>query len=432
MKILEISGGIPLNGDVCIGGAKNASMPIIIASLLSKQNVLIHNIPHVLDVVNLLQILKYIGVNIAIDGNHTDNPSKTISLSSNVVQSCIVNPERTQKIRTSILLLGPLLARNGYVKLAQPGGCDIGDRKIDLHISAMRKLGAEVNEVNGCIEAKTVNGKLKGAEIEFSMISVGATENTIMAAVLADGRTILKNVAIEPEISDLISFLNKSGAKIQQKDGRVIIIDGVSELKEVEYSIMPDRIEAATYAMFAAITGGRIKMHYCPMNMFDCVAEVFHKVGVNIVPFFSENGVEGVIASRSEMGTFPVEIETNPYPLFPTDIQPQLMTLLALTNGKSIITENIFENRLQHAIELKKLGADITIDGRRAIINGVKKFHSGTVTSTDLRAGTSLMMAGLASKAKIIIHKAEYIDRGYQMIAKNLQRLGADINVIVE
>jgi UDP-N-acetylglucosamine 1-carboxyvinyltransferase len=426
MKALEIFGGKPLKGEVCISGAKNASMPIIIASILSKKQCTIHNIPHVVDVTNLLKILNGIGTEINISGNHTQNPSKTIILSSEILSSEVVDFSVTSQIRTSVLLLGPILARNGYVKLAKPGGCDIGDRKIDLHLMAMEKLGAKITETNDYIEARAK--KLIGCEIEFPMISVGATENTIMASVLAEGKTVLKNIAIEPEIDDLVNFLNTIGAKITKTGVRELTINGVKELSSGEYSVMPDRIEATTYAMLAALTDGEIVLKHCPFSVFNYIHETMQSVGVDIKPM--ESDLESVITSRSKFGLRPIEIETNPYPLFATDFQPQLMTLLSLTAGQSIIIENIFENRLRHAVELQKLGANIVIDGRKAIIKGVKSLHGGTVSSTDLRAGVALLMAALACSEKVVVERAQYIDRGYQMIVKNIERLGGNINVI--
>lgn len=429
MKVLEIHGGKPLIGDVCIGGAKNSSMPIIIASILSKKESIIHNIPHVLDVTNLLKILTDIGVSLTIDGNHTENPSKAIRVSSVNVTSEVLNSKLTSQIRTSILLLGPLLAKNGYAKIARPGGCDIGERKIDLHIMAMERLGAKVIETEHYIEASAVGGRLVGNTITFPAISVGATENAIMASVLAHGTTILENIAIEPEIDDLVNFLNKSGANISKTHERTLTVTGVEELHGCSYYIMPDRIEAATYAMLAAITNGEIKMHHCDFSIFEYLLDVFESVGIEIESFVSPDGISGVVARRSSFGLKPFHIETNPYPLFPTDIQPQLMSLLAITNGKSSIVENIFENRLQHAVELQKLGANIHIDGRKASITGVNTFGGGVVKSSDLRAGAALILAACSTKEKTTVEQAEFIDRGYQTITKNLQRFGCDVKV---
>jgi UDP-N-acetylglucosamine 1-carboxyvinyltransferase len=424
MKILEILGGKPLKGEIYIAGAKNASMPIIIASILSSEPCLIHNVPHVSDITNLLRILTSIGTKITIDGNHTENPSKTILIQSQNLSSEVTDYNITKLIRTSVLLLGPLLAKNGYVKLARPGGCNIGDRKIDLHIMAMEKLGAVVMETDNYIEAKAPNG-LVGAEIEFPFISVGATENAITASVMAKGVTILKNVAIEPEIEDLINFLNKLGAKISKTSERELTIHGVAKLGATEHSIIQDRIEAATYAIAAAITDGSIILHNCPMSVFEYIHEILESVGVNIQNY----NTKGIIATRSKNGLKPIEVETKPYPLFPTDLQPQLMTLLSLTNGQSVITESIFENRLQHVAELRKLGANITVNGNVATIDGAGTLHSGVVESTDLRACAALVLAGLACKEKIMVESAQYIDRGYQTFVKNLTRCGAHIKL---
>ncbi len=428
MKILKITGGKPLIGEISISGAKNASMPIIIASILSKKPCLIHNIPYVSDIVNLLKILRTAGSSITIDGNFNANPSKSISICSEELNSEITDTSITSLIRTSILLLGPMLARNGYVKLARPGGCDIGDRKIDLHIFAMKKLGATVIETEEFIEATTNGKRLKGAEITFPSISVGATENAIMASTIAEGDTILRNIAIEPEIDDLILFLNKLGAKISKTGERELIIQGVPELRTTEHSVIPDRIEAATYAIAAAITNGKIILHNCSIKTFDNIIGVLSSIGVDIKSSLTKEHTELVEASRSPNGLRPIEVQTNPYPYFPTDLQPQLMTLLCITKGTSIITENIFENRLQHAVELQKLGANIEIQGRKAVIRGVEELHAGTVIASDLRAGAALALAGLFNKETTIIERADYIDRGYQMFLQNIERCGGDIS----
>lgn len=430
MKILKIRGGNPLVGEVCIGGAKNSSMPVVIASILSKKESIIHNIPHVADLTNLLKILMDVGSSITVDGNHTENPSKAIKIKTEILSSQVVDSNITSQIRTSILLLGPILARNGYVKLTKPGGCDIGERKIDLHLMAMKKLGAVVTETPEFVEATTNGKRLVGTTIVFPIISVGATENAIMASTLAQGTTILQNIAIEPEIDDLINFLNQSGAKITKTGERELTIIGVEELDSANYYIMPDRIEAITYAMLAAITNGEIKMHHCDFTIFGHLINIFKDLGIEIENFISEDGIKGIVAKRMPAGLKPIHVETNPYPLFPTDAQPQLMSLLALTSGTSSIVENIFENRLQHAVELKKLGAKVDIHGRKATITGVEKFSGGVVKSSDLRAGAALVMAACACSEDVIIEQAEFIDRGYQTIVKNLTRLGCDIKAI--
>ncbi len=429
MKTLQITGGKPLIGEISISGAKNASMPIIIASIISKEPCLIHNIPYVSDIVNLLKILHTAGSHITIDGTFNANPSKSITIHSANLSSEITDSKITSLIRTSILLLGPILARNGYVKLARPGGCNIGDRKIDLHIMAMKKLGATVIETEEYIEATTNGKRLKGAEITFPSISVGATENAIMASVTAEGDTILRNIAIEPEIDDLILFLNKLGAKISKTGERELIIQGVKELGTTEHSIIPDRIEAATYAIAAAMTNGKIILHNCSIKTFDNIIGTLSSVGVDIKSSLTKEHTESVEASRSPTGLHPIEIQTNPYPYFPTDLQPQLMTLLCITKGTSVITENIFENRLQHALELQKLGANIEINGRQAVIRGVDSLHDGIVTASDLRAGAALALAGFVSTSTITIENAEYIERGYQMFMQNIERCGGIISI---
>ena len=430
MKTLIINGGRKLKGDIAISGAKNSSMKIIIASILSSQPILLHNIPYVSDVVTLLQILQTIGVKLSVNGNYTINPSKTIEIHSPELKSEITDYMLTNKIRTSILMLGPLLARNGYVKISKPGGCNIGERKIDLHIMAMKRLGATIIETNDYVEATTNGKRLKGAEIVFPQISVGATENAIMASVIAEGNTTLKNIAIEPEIDDLILFLNKLGAKITKTGERELFIQGVETLGTTEHSIMPDRIEAATYALAAAITNGQIILHHCSIKVFDNIIGILSNIGVEIKPFVSKDHVEGVVITRSEKNLSPIEIQTNPYPYFPTDLQPQLMALMAITHGTSIITENIFEDRMQHVAEFNKLGANIELQGKKAIIRGVESLHGGTVFGTDLRATAALALCGLVANGTVTIENAYYIDRGYQNFARNLSRCGADVKIV--
>lgn len=427
MKTLTINGGKRLNGEIAISGAKNSSMKIIIASILSTEPVLIHNVPYVSDVVTLLQIMRYLGTKITIDGNHTINPSKTIELHSPKIGSEMLDFTMTNRIRTSILMLGPILAKNGYVKLAKPGGCGIGDRKIDLHIMVMKRLGATVIETENFIEATTNGKQLKGTDITFPLVSVGATENAIMASVMADGETILRNVAIEPEIDDLILFLNKLGAQITKIGERELFICGVQHLGATEHSVIPDRIEAATYAVAASMTDGNMILHHCSIKVFDNMIGILSNVGVDIKPFVSKDHIEGVVVMRSNKGFNPIEIQTNPYPHFPTDLQPVLMALLAITKGTSIITENIFEDRMQHVSEFNRLGANIELQGRSAIIRGVDGLCAGTVNGTDLRASAALALCGLVANGIVTLQNAYYIDRGYQNFVRNLVRCGADV-----
>lgn len=428
MKTLTISGGKKLCGDIAISGAKNSSMKIIIASILSTEPVLIHNVPYVSDIITLLQIIRHLGAKITIDGNYTINPSKTVGLYSPKIGSEMLDFTMTNRIRTSILMLGPILAKNGYAKLSKPGGCGIGDRKIDLHIMAMKRFGATVIETEDFIEATTNGKRLKGADITFPMVSVGATENAIMASVMADGETVLRNVAIEPEIDDLILFLNKLGAQITKTGERELFIRGVQYLGGTEHSVMPDRIEAATYAVASAMTDGKVILHHCSIKVFDNIIGILSNVGVDIKPFVSKDHIEGVVVTRSAKGFSPIEIQTNPYPHFPTDLQPILMALLTTTKGTSIITENIFEDRMQHVAEFNRLGANIELQGRSAIIRGVEQLHGGIVSGTDLRASAALALCGLIANGTVTVQNAYYIDRGYQNFVRNLVRCGGEVS----
>ena len=424
MSNFVIKGGSKLFGEVVISGAKNASMPILIASILSDKKTIIQNIPFVDDVTNLLSILTSVGSRVTMLDS---GMRESLEIENFEIKCELENQTEMNKIRTSILLLGPLLGRNGYAKLSRPGGCKIGERKIDQHIYAMECLGATVREHDTYIEATTAGKKLRGAEIVFPFVSVGATENAITAAVLAEGKTIIKNAAIEPEIQDLISFLNAIGAKITQLD-RTITIDGVSELKPAKYSIMPDRIEAATYAIMAAITNGELVLRNVSLDVFGNILSIMGNLGVDLEEF-SDSGTLCVRCRKKQSFVFAdnLKLATNPYPEFPTDLQPQVMAMLAVMDGTSEITENIFENRLQHVEYLNKMGANISINGNVATIRGVSDLKGARVLGTDLRASAALVTAALVANGVTIVENIEYIDRGYHNIERNLRNCGVEI-----
>ena len=429
MSFYKVKGGIPLKGSIPISGAKNSSMPILIASLLSNEPVKISNVPFVSDVANLLNIMKKIGSKFTFVGDY--HVKQTIELTNDNITSDLSNIDKTSLIRTSTLLMGPLLGKTGSVCISYPGGCSIGDRKIDMHIMAMKKLGATVVEYEDRIEATTNGKRLHGAEITFHTVSVGATENAIMAAVLADGETILNNVATEPEIDDLILFLNKIGAKISKTGERTLIIKGVESLHGGEHAIIPDRIEAGTYAILAAMTNGEIILHDVTVKSFDNLIGVFNEIGVECETYFYVNyfgkKVECIKCYRSKSGLMPAEIETNPYPCFATDLQPQVLSLLCMADGVSTVRENIFENRLQHVAELNKMGAKIKINGNQAVVNGKVCFEGADVYGTDLRAGIALLCAALTCQSETKVFGTSFIKRGYADILRNLSSCGGMI-----
>lgn len=422
MANLRVTGGHKISGEILISGAKNSSMPILVASTLIKGAVTLSNIPYVKDVTTLLSLLSSIGTKISILG---DTPvSKTLRLQTeNLLNISEINPE-ANKIRTSVLLMGACLTRNGYFKLSKPGGCNIGERKIDFHISGMKALGAHVIETETFLELTTYGKRLCGAEITFPNISVGATENIIMAAVLAKGSTILRNVAVEPEIQDLICFLKKAGAKISENiEKREITIEGVDELHESEHYIIPDRVEALTYILMSAATEGELVLKNVSVENLGPVVQILKEIGISIQDVDSEYHF-GSVASCNVKQISPFNIETAPFPGFATDLQPQMMVLLLKANGISEITENIFENRFQHVHHLNKMGANIQCNGRKAIIENANNLIGGEVEGTDLRACAALTMAGLIASGETIIKNIENLDRGYYNFTRNISNCG--------
>jgi UDP-N-acetylglucosamine 1-carboxyvinyltransferase len=425
MVKLRVKGQKKLGGEVLVSGGKNVSMPIIIASTLSKEKIKLHNIPFVSDVTTLISLLASIGMEICIVGE-SQNP-KTIEVQTKKMQFTGEIGIEATKIRTSVLLIGPALAINGYIKLAKPGGCNIGERKIDFHIEGMKKLGAKEIETDEFIELTTEGKRLKGAVVKMPNVSVGATENLIMAGVLAEGTTILQNCAVEPEIEDLINFLNHIGAKIKFTGERELTITGVESLSGGEYTIMPDRIEALTYSVIACATGGEILLKNISKKHLKGGVEVFEKAGLEFVDEKSEYFF-GSVRARLKGKIMPVSVETAVYPGFATDLQPQLSVLMTLADGVSEITENIFENRFQHINHLKNMGAEIEfLSPKKVKIIGGKTLKGNIVQGTDLRACASLAMAGLLAEGESVILGAESVDRGYNNFVRNIANLGGDI-----
>ena len=415
---MEVTGAKKLIGNIKISGSKNSSLPILAATLLSSQKAEISNLPKVKDIETMLLLLSSLGSKIKLNKK---NKSVNIDNSKNIKTFASYNLVKT--MRAGILVLGPLLARFGKAKVSLPGGCAIGARPVDIHLKALSKLGVKYKIVQGYIYARAPK-RLIGNVIKFSKISVGATENLIIASSLAKGKTILRNCAIEPEIKDLINFLRKMGCNIKWTGQRTITILGVQRLKKVKYKIMFDRIEAGTYMIASALTGGNLKITNINPKVIDTEINILRKVGVSIK--IKDNELK-IIGKRKIKN---IKLKTSPYPGFPTDLQAQLMVLLCKANGRSEISEKIFENRFMHASELNRMGAKINILGNKAIINGNVNFIAAELMATDLRASVSLILAALVAKGKSIINRIYHLDRGYEEIEKKLRNVGANIKRI--
>ena len=417
MEKLEIIGGKKLQGSINISGSKNASLPILAATILVNK-VTLNNIPQVKDIDTMIELLTSLGSKIYINKN-----KKKIKIHNYKSNKKVAKYKYVKTMRAGILVLGSLLSKFGKAKVSLPGGCAIGLRPVNLHIEALKKMGVKIKIIEGYIYATTNNG-LKGAKISFPKVSVGATENLIIAACKAKGRTILSNCAIEPEVKDLSNFLIKLGCKIKWLGKRKVQIDGVKNLKDINYNIMFDRIEAVTYMIAAAATNGRVSIKNIQPKIIDKEILLLKKIGVKIIE--KKNKIT-IISSKSLKG---INIKTSPYPGFPTDLQAQLMVLMCKAKNQSIIRENVFENRFMHVSELNRMGADIIVKGRKAIINGNKKLNGAQLMATDLRASVSLVIAALISNKKSIINRIYHLDRGYENIEKKLSNCGANIKRI--
>ena len=417
MEKLEIIGGKKLQGSINISGSKNASLPILAATILVNK-VTLNNIPQVKDIDTMVELLTSLGSKIYINKN-----KKKIKIHNYKSNKKVAKYKYVKTMRAGILVLGSLLSKFGKAKVSLPGGCAIGLRPVNLHIEALKKMGVKIKIIEGYIYA-TANNGLKGTKISFPKVSVGATENLIIAACKAKGRTILSNCAIEPEVKDLSNFLIKLGCKIKWLGKRKVQIDGVKNLKDINYNIMFDRIEAVTYMIAAAATNGRVSIKNIQPKIIDKEILLLKKIGVKIIE--KKNKIT-IISSKSLKG---INIKTSPYPGFPTDLQAQLMVLMCKAKNQSIIKENIFENRFMHVSELNRMGADIIVKGRKAIINGNKKLNGAQLMATDLRASVSLVIAALISNKKSIINRIYHLDRGYENIEKKLSNCGANIKRI--
>ena len=417
MEKLEIIGGKKLQGSINISGSKNASLPILAATILVNK-VTLNNIPQVKDIDTMVELLTSLGSKIYINKN-----KKKIKIHNYKSNKKVAKYKYVKTMRAGILVLGSLLSKFGKAKVSLPGGCAIGLRPVNLHIEALKKMGVKIKIIEGYIYA-TANNGLKGTKISFPKVSVGATENLIIAACKAKGRTILSNCAIEPEVKDLSNFLTKLGCKIKWIGKRKVQIDGVKNLKNINYNIMFDRIEAVTYMIAVAATNGRVSIKNIQPKVIDKEILLLKKIGVKIIE--KKNKIT-TIGSKSLKS---VNIKTSPYPGFPTDLQAQLMVLMCKAKNQSVIEENIFENRFMHVSELNRMGADIIVKGRKAIINGNKKLNGAELMATDLRASVSLVIAALISNKKSIINRIYHLDRGYENIEKKLSSCGANIKRI--
>ncbi|HEY7229954.1 MAG TPA: UDP-N-acetylglucosamine 1-carboxyvinyltransferase [Pseudolabrys sp.] len=424
MDRIRIIGGQRLSGAIPISGAKNATLPLMIASLLTDETLILENVPRLADVGQLQRILGNHGVDVMIAGKRAgDDPNhgRTIHIAAKHIVDTTAPYELVSKMRASFWVVAPLVARMGEAKVSMPGGCAIGTRPVDLLIMALEKLGADIDTEGGYVIARARKG-LRGGEIVFPKVTVGGTHTAMMAASLADGTTVIENAAREPEIADVADCLNKMGAKVSGAGTSRIIVEGVPKLHGARHAVLPDRIEAGTYAMAVAMTGGDVLLQNARPELLQAALDVLAKTGAEVMPTN-----EGIRIARNGAGLAPVEVITAPFPGFPTDLQAQLMALMTLAKGTSHITETIFENRFMHVQELVRLGARIHLDGETAMIEGVDRLKGAPVMATDLRASVSLVIAALAAEGETIINRVYHLDRGFEMLEDKLARCGAAI-----
>ncbi len=416
MDKLIIQGNIPLNGEIRISGAKNAALPILAASLLTAAPVRIGNIPHLHDVTTIISLLGQMGTRVTLDEN------SKIEVDASTIHSYHAPYELVRTMRASVLVLGPLLSRFGEADVSLPGGCAIGTRPVDQHLKGMIAMGAKIEVENGYIKARAKK-RLQGATIVMDIVTVTGTENIMMAAVLAEGRTIIHNAALEPEIEDLANFLNTLGAKISGAGTATLIIDGVDELSGGDYHVLPDRIETGTYLTAATITRGKIKLKNTRPDIVDSILIKLREAGAHI-----ETGEDWISLDMKGNRPRAINLSTAPYPAFPTDMQAQMMALNTIAEGTGIITETIFENRFMHVQELQRMGAQISLKGNTAICEGIDHLLGAPTMATDLRASASLVLAGLAAHGETSVDRIYHIDRGYSCIEEKLSQLGAKIH----
>ncbi len=414
MDKLEITGGVPLYGDVAVSGAKNAALPILAASLLAEGPSLLHNLPQLNDVSTSVKLLRSVGAEV------TFHDGSSIEIDADTTNSFIAPYELVKTMRASILVLGPLLARFGAADVSLPGGCAIGARPVNLHVEGLAALGAEISIVDGYVRARA--DRLRGARIVLDTVTVTGTENLVMAAALAEGESVIENAAREPEVVDLCRFLEAMGAQIEGAGTSTITVTGVRSLRGAEYTVMPDRIETGTYLVAAAMTGGRVRVKRTRPDDLDAVLQKLREAGADV-----SSGDSWIELDMKGRRPDSVDISTAPFPGFPTDMQAQFCALDAIARGTAAITETIFENRFQHALELQRMGAHVSIKGNTVILRGVERLTGAQVMATDLRASASLVLAGLAARGRSIIDRIYHIDRGYECLEEKLAQLGARI-----
>ncbi len=424
MDRIRIVGGNPLNGAIPISGAKNAALPLMIASLLTDDTLTLDNVPHLADVEQLIRILGNHGVDYSVNGRRESQDSgysRTIHFTARTIVDTVAPYELVSKMRASFWVIGPLLARMGEARVSLPGGCAIGTRPVDLFIEGLRALGADIEIDNGYVVARAKKG-LAGGRYRFPKVSVGATHVLMMAATLAKGQTVLENAACEPEIVNLADCLNAMGARIAGAGTPTITIDGVTSLSGARHRVIPDRIETGTYAMAVAMAGGDVVLEGARADLLTTALDVVARTGAEI----SQTN-EGVRVVRNGAGIAPVDVVTEPFPGFPTDLQAQFMGLMTMSTGKAKITETIFENRFMHVQELARLGARISLSGQSALIEGVSRLKGAPVMATDLRASVSLVIAGLAAEGETVVNRVYHLDRGFERLEAKLSRCGAMI-----
>jgi UDP-N-acetylglucosamine 1-carboxyvinyltransferase len=424
MDRIRIVGGRPLNGTIPISGAKNATLPLMIASLLTEDTLVLENVPRLADVALLQRILGNHGVDIMVGGKRpgdSEYQGQTLHISAARIVDTTAPYELVSKMRASFWVIAPLVARMGEARVSMPGGCAIGTRPVDLLIMVLERLGAAIDIDGGYVVARAKHG-LKGGEIAFPKVTVGGTHTALMAASLAHGTTVIENAAREPEIGDVADCLNKMGARITGAGTSRIVVEGVARLGGARHSVLPDRIETGTYAMAVAMTGGDVLLEGARPELLQAALDVLVKAGAEIS---ATNA--GIRVARNGGGLAPVEVATDPFPGFPTDLQAQLMALMTRAKGRSRITETIFENRFMHVQELARLGARIHLDGETATIDGVERLKGAPVMATDLRASVSLVIAALAADGETMVNRVYHLDRGFERLEDKLQRCGADI-----
>ncbi len=414
MDKLLISGGTRLEGEVSISGAKNATLPILAGTLLTSDTVTVSNVPHLNDVTTTISLLQSMGAMVTVDDK------LNIEVDGSDISERCAPYELVKTMRASILVLGPLLSRFGEADVSLPGGCAIGARPVNLHVAGLQAMGADVTVENGFIRARA--DRLKGAHIVFDTVTVTGTENLMMAAVLAQGETILENAAREPEIGDLANFLNKMGASITGAGSSTVRIQGVDEVGGTAYAVLPDRIETGTYLVAAAMTGGSVRLKRTSPDCLEAVLVKLQEAGASVA--VGDNWIELEMGGKRPKA---VDIRTSPYPAFPTDMQAQFCAMNAMAEGVGTVTETVFENRFQHVLELQRMGADIRIEGNMAISKGVERLTAAPVMATDLRASAGLVLAGLAAEGETLVDRIYHVDRGYERIEEKLNQLGATI-----